>query len=47
MLFVSEQGRLERLTLRGRRLVGRRVVVKGLPFGRHQQDPVAGRTRGR
>jgi glucose/arabinose dehydrogenase len=39
-LFVSEQGRLERLTLRGGRLVGRHVVVKGLPFGRHQQDNV-------
>jgi glucose/arabinose dehydrogenase len=39
-LFVSEQGRLERLTLRDRRLVGRRVIVKGLPFGEHQQDNV-------
>jgi glucose/arabinose dehydrogenase len=39
-LFVSEQGRLERLTLRNGRLVGRRVVVKGLPFGEHQQDNV-------
>jgi glucose/arabinose dehydrogenase len=39
-LFVSEQGRLERFTLRGGRLVGRRVIVKGLPFGEHQQDNV-------
>jgi glucose/arabinose dehydrogenase len=39
-LYVSEQGRLERLTLRGGRLVSRRVVVKRLPFGRHQQDNV-------
>jgi len=39
-LFVSEQGRLERFTLSGGRLVDRRVVVKGLPFGRHQQDNV-------
>ena len=39
-LFVSEQGRLERFTLRGGRLVGRHVLVKGLPFGRHQQDNV-------
>jgi glucose/arabinose dehydrogenase len=39
-LFVSEQGLLERLTLRGGRLVGRHVVFKGLPFGRHQQDNV-------
>jgi glucose/arabinose dehydrogenase len=39
-LFVSERGRLERLTLRGGRLVDRRTVVKGLAFGRHQQDNV-------
>ena len=39
-LFVSEQGRLERFTLRGGRLVGRRMIVKGLPFGEHQQDNV-------
>jgi glucose/arabinose dehydrogenase len=37
-LFVSEQGRLERFTLRAGRLVARRVIVKGLPFGEHQQD---------
>ena len=40
-LFVSEQGLLERLTLRGGGLVGRHVVFRGLPFGRHQQDNVA------
>jgi glucose/arabinose dehydrogenase len=39
-LFVSEQGRLERFTLRAGRLVNRHVVVKGLPFGEHQQDNV-------
>ncbi|HSC51194.1 MAG TPA: PQQ-dependent sugar dehydrogenase [Gaiellaceae bacterium] len=39
-LFVSEQGRLERFTLRAGRLVSRHVVVKGLPFGEHQQDSV-------
>ena len=39
-LFVSEQGRLERFTLHAGRLVGRRVIVKGLPFGEHQQDNV-------
>jgi glucose/arabinose dehydrogenase len=39
-VFVSEQGRLERLTLRNGRLAARRVVVKGLPFGQHQQDNV-------
>lgn len=39
-LFVSEQGRLERFTLRGGRLVDRRVVVASLPYGEHQQDNV-------
>jgi glucose/arabinose dehydrogenase len=39
-LFVSEQGRLESLDLRGGRLVARRTLVRGLPFGRHQQDNV-------
>ena len=39
-LFVSEQGRLERFTLRAGRLVDRHAVVKGLPFGEHQQDNV-------
>src|SRR5215210_4325569 len=37
-LFVSERGRLERLTLRAGRPTARRVIVQGLPFGRHQQD---------
>jgi glucose/arabinose dehydrogenase len=40
MLFVSQQGRLERFVLRGRRLGARRTLVRGLPFGRHQQDNV-------
>jgi glucose/arabinose dehydrogenase len=35
-LYVSEQGRLEALGLRG----GRRTVVSGLPYGLHQQDNV-------
>ena len=39
-LFVSEQGRLTRFTLQGSSLAGRRAVVRGLPFGRHQQDNV-------
>src|SRR4029450_12153037 len=39
-VFVSEQGRLERFTLRRGRLPGRRVSVKGLPFGEHQQANV-------
>ncbi len=39
-LFVSAQGRLERMQLRAGRLVGRRAILTGLPFGRHQQDNV-------
>jgi glucose/arabinose dehydrogenase len=39
-LFLSEQGRLERLTLRNGQLVDRRVIVRGLPFGEHQQDNI-------
>lgn len=39
-LFVSEQGRLTRFTLRGAALTGRQVVVRGLPFKLHQQDNV-------
>jgi glucose/arabinose dehydrogenase len=46
-LFVSEQGRLERFELRGGRLEGRRVIVRGLPYGRHQQDNVVVGTNGR
>ena len=40
-LYVSARGSLHRLDVRGRRVVGRRVVVSRLPFGRHQQDTVA------
>ena len=39
-LYVSAQGRLERLRLSGRRATGRRVVLSNLPFGLHQQDNV-------
>jgi glucose/arabinose dehydrogenase len=39
-LFVSQQGRLERFVLRGQRLRSRRTLLRGLPFGRHQQDNV-------
>jgi glucose/arabinose dehydrogenase len=39
-LYVSEQGRLSRFALRGSALGGRRAVVRGLPFGEHQQDNV-------
>jgi glucose/arabinose dehydrogenase len=46
-LFVSEQGRVERFTLQGTRLSGRRLLVRGLPFGRHQQDNIVTRKDGR
>jgi glucose/arabinose dehydrogenase len=46
-LFVSEQGRLERFVLRARRLQERRVLARGLPFGRHQQDNVVVGPEGR
>jgi len=39
-LFVSAQGSLHRLVVRGRRVVSRRTILAGLPFGRHQQDSV-------
>jgi glucose/arabinose dehydrogenase len=39
-LFVSAQGRLERLRLRGSRLAGRQAILTDLPYGRHQQDNV-------
>ena len=39
-LFVSEQGRLTRFRLQGTALTGRHAVVRGLPFGLHQQDNV-------
>ena len=38
--FVSAQGMLWRLRLAGQALTGRRALVSGLPFGRHQQDNV-------
>jgi glucose/arabinose dehydrogenase len=39
-LYVSAQGYVSRLNVRGRRVVSRRKIVRGLPFGRHQQDTV-------
>jgi glucose/arabinose dehydrogenase len=39
-LFVSSQGRLDSLNLVGKNLGMRRALVKGLPYGRHQQDNV-------
>ena len=40
-LYVSAQGYVTRLTVSGKRVVGRKVIVRGLPFGRHQQDTIA------
>src|SRR4051794_10692334 len=42
-LFVSEQGRMEAFGLHG----GRRVVVRNLPYGRHQQDAIVAAKDGR
>lgn len=42
-LYVSESGRVEKLTLAGRR----RTVVSGLPYGRHQQDAIVAGPDGR
>jgi glucose/arabinose dehydrogenase len=39
-LYVSERGRLSRYSLQSTSLVSRRTVLRGLPFGRHQQDNV-------
>jgi glucose/arabinose dehydrogenase len=44
--FVSQAGRLERLHVVAGRVVSRRVLVSGLPYGLHQQDNViVGRRR--
>jgi glucose/arabinose dehydrogenase len=39
-LYVSEQGRLSRYAFQSAALASRKVVVRGLPFGLHQQDNV-------
>ncbi len=39
-LFVSSMGRLDSLDLVGKRLVGRKTLLRRLPNGRHQQDNV-------
>lgn len=39
-VYVSETGRLERLRLTGERVASRRVLIRRLPFGLHQQDNV-------
>jgi glucose/arabinose dehydrogenase len=40
-LYVSAQGSVSRLVVRGKRVVSRQQIVRGLPFGRHQQDTIA------
>ncbi len=40
-LYVSAQGSLHRLVVRGKRVTSRRAILTRLPFGRHQQDTVA------
>ncbi|HEY5294898.1 MAG TPA: PQQ-dependent sugar dehydrogenase [Gaiellaceae bacterium] len=42
-LYVSETGKVEALTANG----GRRSVLKGLPYGRHQQDSIVAEPDGR
>lgn len=39
-LYVSAQGYVSRLEVRGKRVVSRRKIVRGLPFDRHQQDTI-------
>lgn len=40
-LYVSARGYVSRLAVRGKSVVSRRKIVRGLPFGRHQQDTIA------
>ena len=40
-LYVSAQGYVSRLFVRGKNVISRRKIVTGLPFGRHQQDSIA------
>jgi glucose/arabinose dehydrogenase len=40
-LYVAAQGSVHRLVVRGKRVTSRRALVRGLPFGRHQQDTIA------
>ena len=46
-LYVSEQGRIETLRLQARGGVVRRLLVTGLPYGRHQQDTILSGRDGR
>jgi glucose/arabinose dehydrogenase len=38
--YVSETGRLERLRIADGRVVSRRTLISGLPYGLHQQDNI-------
>jgi glucose/arabinose dehydrogenase len=40
-LYVSAQGYVSKLDVRGRQVVSRRKIVTRLPFDRHQQDTIA------
>jgi glucose/arabinose dehydrogenase len=40
-LYVSAQGYVTRLVVRGKQVVSRKVIVSKLPFDRHQQDTIA------
>ncbi|MGI8606060.1 MAG: PQQ-dependent sugar dehydrogenase [Gaiellaceae bacterium] len=46
-LYVSAQGRVERLRVAGGRVTSRRAILTGLPFGRHQQDTIVFGPNGR
>jgi glucose/arabinose dehydrogenase len=40
-LYVSAQGYVSRLVVRGKQVSSTNQIVRGLPFGRHQQDTIA------
>jgi glucose/arabinose dehydrogenase len=39
-LYISAQGRLERRTLSAGKLIAKKVLLSGLPYGEHQQNTV-------
>ncbi|MDQ2983877.1 MAG: PQQ-dependent sugar dehydrogenase [Actinomycetota bacterium] len=40
LLFVSQSGKVERMQLRGSRVIDRRVIAARLPYGLHQQNNI-------
>ncbi len=46
-LYVSAQGRVERLRIASGRVIARRTILANLPFGRHQQDTIVFGPNGR